>query len=266
MTLTAAHLNGLFDLFAGYDSLILNIMHRLATSAGKILTPLMKLITLLGEKGLLLIAVAVALMLFARTRRAGVCMFGAIACGAILTNFILKDWVARPRPLEIAPYLDWAKALGVTEDGFSFPSGHVTAAMAGMSALCFTRGRKWIIPSVLWVLLMAVSRNYLMAHYPSDVLFAALVGLLSAIIAYLITLLIFRVLEDHDDLPLCAFLLDFSLFRRSAAADGEEDESDEDEEVDADSEPVRRPVVRRAAEPEEPRIPAIKGYQGKHLK
>ena len=159
MTLTAAHLNGLFDLFAGYDSLILNIMHRLATSAGKILTPLMKLVTLLGEKGLLLIAVAVALMLFARTRRAGVCMFGAIACGAILTNFILKDWVARPRPLEIAPYLDWAKALGVTEDGFSFPSGHVTASMAGASSLCCTRRRQWVTTSVPWALRLAVSRQ-----------------------------------------------------------------------------------------------------------
>ena len=258
MTLTAAHLNGLFDLFSGYDSLILLFMHRLATAAGKILTPLMKLITLLGEKGLLLIVVAVALMLFARTRRAGVCMFGAIACGAILTNFILKDWVARPRPLEIAPYLDWARALGVTEDGFSFPSGHVTAAMAGMSALCFTRGRKWILPSVLWVLLMAVSRNYLMAHYPSDVLFAALIGLLSAIIAYLITLLIFRILEDHDDVPLCAFLLDFSLGRRAAAEDDEEDEAE-------DEEPERRPAVHRD-EPEFRPAPAPRGYQGKHLK
>ena len=44
--------------------------------------------------------------------------------------------------------------------------------------------------------------------------------------------LIKMIRRDHDDLPLCAFLLDFSLFRRSAAADGEEDESDEDEEDD----------------------------------
>lgn len=243
--------------FAGYDGAILSLLHRLGSAAGAVLTPLMKLVTLLGEKGLLLILVAVVLMLFAKTRKTGVCMFGAIACGAILTNFILKDWVARPRPLESMPYLEWAMALGVTEDGFSFPSGHVTAAMAGLTALCLTRGRKWILPSVLWVLLMAVSRNYLMAHYPSDVLFAVLVGLIAALIAYAITKLIFRVLEDHDDLPLFAFLLDFTLLRRPGRSRAAREE-DEDEETEEERERISAFHSVTGASP--------RGYQGKHLK
>ena len=36
--------------FAGYDSAILGFMNALATAAGGFLTPLMKLITFLGEK------------------------------------------------------------------------------------------------------------------------------------------------------------------------------------------------------------------------
>ena len=169
--------------FAVYDSTILKLMHSLAESLGSILTPIMKVITLLGEKGLILILLSIALMLFTRTRRVGVCMFGAIACGAILTNFVLKDLVARPRPFDsLTVYRQWWEFLGApAEDGFSFPSGHVTAATAGMTALCLTRGRKWVIPSVLWVLLMAVSRNYLMAHFPSDVLFAVVIGLIGLI-------------------------------------------------------------------------------------
>ena len=97
------------------------------------------------------------------------------------------------------------------EDGCSFPSGHVTAAAAGMTALCLMRGRKLVVPSVIIVLLMAISRNYLMAHYPSDVLFAAIIGVASAFIAYYITRLIFRLLEEHEDAGICAFVLNFDL-------------------------------------------------------
>ncbi|MBQ9720934.1 MAG: phosphatase PAP2 family protein [Oscillospiraceae bacterium] len=213
LTAAAAWLN---TSFAAFDGALLGFQHLLAEKLGTVLTPLMRLITLLGEKGLLLILLSLVLMLFARTRRIGVCMFGAIACGAIITNFILKDWVARPRPFEtLELYRQYWQAIGApAEDGFSFPSGHVTAATAGLTGLCLIdrrRRRRWIIPSVIWVLLMAVSRNYLMAHYPSDVLFAVLAGLVSALIAWAITRLLFRLLEEHDDLPFCAWVLDFDV-------------------------------------------------------
>ena len=133
-------------------------------------------------------ALAFVLMMFAKTRKLGICLFGAVCCGALITNIILKDLIARPRPFEaMAPFLKYWKAVGSpAEDGFSFPSGHVTAAAAGMSAIMFVRGKKWILPSALYVFLMCFSRNYLMAHYPSDVLAASIVGLFSGFVAYLI--------------------------------------------------------------------------------
>lgn len=85
------------------------------------------------------------------------------------------------------------------EDGFSFPSGHVTACAAGMTALSLMKGKKLVVPSVVIVLLMAISRNYLMAHYPSDVLVAAIIGVASGFIAWVITRFIFRFLEDRRD-------------------------------------------------------------------
>ena len=210
MELTAAALS-LNTIFAGYDEAILSLMHRLAVSMGGLLTPLCKFITLLGEKGILFFLAAVALMLFPRTRKIGVCMFGAVACGALITNIILKDAIARPRPFETVDlYRQWWQAVGApAEDGFSFPSGHVTAAAAGMVSLCLSRGKKWVLPTVIWVLLMAFSRNYLMAHYPSDVLCAAIIGTASAFIAWAITKGIFRLLEKYDGSPFCAFVLDF---------------------------------------------------------
>ena len=192
MEMTAAA-SWLTDAFSGIDLGILSLMHTFAEHAGGLLTPLCKLITLLGEKGILFFLLAIGLMCFARTRPLGVCIFGAVCCGALITNILLKDWVARPRPFEtLAVYRDWWLSIGApAEDGFSFPSGHVTAAAAGMGALCFMRGRRWIWPAVGVVLVMMFSRNYLMAHFPSDVIAAALIGLFSAWVAYLITMQIF---------------------------------------------------------------------------
>ena len=199
MTLTAEAL-WLNSFFSGYDTAILSFAHKMAELAGSVLTPLNKIITLLGEKGILFFLLAVVLMLFPRFRRTGVCMFGAVCCGALITNIILKDQIARPRPFEtVDQFRQWWEYIGApAEDGFSFPSGHVTAAAAGVTSLCLMRGKRWFIPGAIWVLLMMFSRNYLMAHYPSDVLFALLVGVFSGFVAALITQLIFRFLENHS--------------------------------------------------------------------
>ena len=199
--------------FAGYDKAILTVTHFLGEYLGVVLTLPMKLITLLGEKGLIFFLLALVLMCFSKTRKTGVCVFGAVCCGALITNIILKDWVARPRPFEALDlYRMWWNDIGApAEDGFSFPSGHVTAAAAGMTALYRAEGKKYLKPGIIWVLLMAMSRNYLMAHYPSDVLFAAIFGVASGFIAWEITKLIFRFLEEHDDNRLCALALDFNV-------------------------------------------------------
>ena len=198
MSLTAEAL-WLNSFFSGYDMAILSFTHRMAELAGSVLTPLNRIITLLGEKGILFFLLAVVLMLFPRYRRTGVCIFGAVCCGALITNIILKDQIARPRPFEtVDQFRQWWQFVGApAEDGFSFPSGHVTAAAAGVTGLCLMRGKRWFIPGAIWVLLMMFSRNYLMAHYPSDVLFALLIGVFSGFVAALITQLIFRFLENH---------------------------------------------------------------------
>ncbi len=216
-TLSAAWLD---SFFATFDHGILSAMHALAELGGDILTFCMRAITFLGEKGVVLLLMALVLMCFRKTRRIGVCMFGAVCCGALITNVILKDWVCRTRPYETvgSDYTVWWRFVGMpTEEGFSFPSGHVTAAMAGMAALCLAGGRKYLWAAVPTVLLMAVSRMYLMAHYPSDVLTAMVVGLFSAIVAYAITKGIYRFAKKHRDRVLCRLLLEFDIRRVLAA-------------------------------------------------
>ena len=150
----------------------------------------------------------IVLMLFPKTRKAGICMFGAVCCGALITNFWLKDFVARPRPLTVEPFRTWWQAAGAyAESEYSFPSGHVTAAMAGVTALVLTGKKPARYWAFLFVPVMGFARNYLMAHYPSDVLGAMIVGLVAATIAYAITLLIYRIVSAHPDNGFCRFVL-----------------------------------------------------------
>ena len=287
MTLTAEAI-WLNSFFSGYDTAILSFAHRLAEVAGTVLTPFNRLITLLGEKGILFFLLAVVLMLFPRYRRTGVCIIGAVCCGALITNILLKDQIARPRPFEtVDQFRQWWQFIGAPgEDGFSFPSGHVTAAAAGVTSLCLMRGKRWFIPGALWVLLMMISRNYLMAHYPSDVLFALLIGVFSGFVAAIITQIIFRFLENHSgDGKFYDFLLytgfeDFSdvkaLFGsvKPAASSSKQNESGIESSEDGgdadDGEPVSRPRTARHAAASSgtkhtKRSASSSGhYQGKH--
>ena len=199
---------------AGFDHFFLSIQHFFADKAGVVLTPFFRFITFMGEKGWPFFLLAFLFLLFANTRDLGVCIFGAVCCGALITNVILKDNVARLRPFENSiEYELWWMAVGSpAEEGFSFPSGHVTACAAGMTAITLMRGKKWIVPSVIAVLLMMISRTYLMAHYPSDVVAAMIIGVLSGVIAWVITQLIFRFLRrKRSKVPFFAFLLDFDI-------------------------------------------------------
>ena len=200
--------------FSGYDYSILDFMNTLAVNAGGILTPIMKAITFIGEKGIIFFLLAFILVLSPKTRKLGVCVFGAVSCGYLVNNIILKEAVARVRPFldtaneHFRDYKSFWDAVGSpAEDGFSFTSGHVTAAAAGMFALLFSKGKKMIVPSIAWIGLTMVSRNYLVAHYPSDCLFGLIIGIASALIAWGISNFIFNWLDDNGDYAFCNWIL-----------------------------------------------------------
>ena len=200
--------------FSGFDHAILSVLHELALLTNGNLNWLFKFISLFAEKGLFLILLSIFLMLFKKTRKFGICMFGAIGAGAILTNFILKDMVARPRPYMsgILEYKDWWQYAGmVTESDFSFPSGHTTAMTAAMMSLVYiakTKKKYWCI---LFIFLMGISRNYLMVHYPTDVIGGMISGLIAATVAYFITLLIYKIIEKYKDVKLFNFIKNFDI-------------------------------------------------------
>ena len=91
-----------------------------------------------------------------------------------LTAQILKQTWKRQRP---SVKLEGFQALVVPPDEFSFPSGHTATAFCVLAAVAGVSQSLTVIFAVfaIWV---ALSRIYLGAHFPLDVLVGAMVGIL----------------------------------------------------------------------------------------
>ncbi|WP_180326550.1 phosphatase PAP2 family protein [Raoultibacter phocaeensis] len=175
--------------FGPFDYAVLQVLHHLAEAAGWVLTPFFGLISLIGEKGVVFFILGIVLVVYKKTRVWGLCMLAAVCIGALLTNIILKDLIDRPRPFvdEAGAFYAWWQYVGAPEEsGGSFPSGHVTAAAAAMTALVLAGGPRYLWAAVPTVGAMALSRLYFMAHYPSDVIAAMIVGVVAAVLAWLL--------------------------------------------------------------------------------
>lgn len=138
---------------------------------------IMKYITYIGEFGAGAIICALVLLIFKKTRWAGVAVGCALVLDVLIVNVILKLSVNRARPWsEYEPFLDFYKAYGVRQPtDSSFPSGHSAALFAAAVALTF-RYKLKALPAIIIALLVALSRIYLCLHYPTDVLGGIAIG------------------------------------------------------------------------------------------
>jgi undecaprenyl-diphosphatase len=148
-----------------------------------VLTAVLKVFDWTG-KGIVTIPLRIALLavLLLRRRFAAGVAFALTWASSEIVLQTMKAYFMRGRPpLPL-----------VATVGYSFPSGHATAAAAiGVSiVLAFMRPghrrRVWVLIAVLLAFTMAFSRVYLGAHWLSDVVTGVLLGSVTAILSFAI--------------------------------------------------------------------------------
>jgi len=130
-------------------------------------------------------AVLVAGWALGRSRLVQAGLRAAVALSAAgIAVQVLKHLACRARPTAAAPgtFFHGVPCLGGEPAFFSFPSGHATMVTALALALGL-RVPALRLPAAAGVAVVMVSRVYLGAHFPSDVLAGATLGAIAGILA-----------------------------------------------------------------------------------
>ncbi len=219
---TAAVVQWFADVFGSFDYNILQFYANLHEGAlGKLFDAFFLVYTHLGDDGILFIILGLIFLLFKKTRKVGAGMLIGIAVGAIITNVTVKPLIERPRPFELFEYSDnpdiaifkeWWENLGCVKASSmrSFPSGHTTSAVAALVPVFMFCNKKVSWLALVAAVLMGASRNYVMVHYPSDVLGGIIVGLVAGLVSYFVVTAIMKKLSESKN-PKAVTVYEFDL-------------------------------------------------------
>lgn len=140
----------------------------------------MPLISALGNAGAIWIAAALLLLCTKRYRRQGLLLAVGLCVGALCGNLLLKPLVARARPCWIDS--SYPMLIAIPTD-YSFPSGHTLSSVIA-ATLLYRTDRRFGWPAIALAALIAFSRLYLYVHFPTDVLAAALMGIVIGLLSW----------------------------------------------------------------------------------
>lgn len=182
-------------MIAWFDSVILDWFQSIHN---EFLTALFKVITFLGEGGLIWILLGLVLLAFKKTRWVGIAVLLALIFSVLVGNLTLKNLVARPRPCWRNPSV--ALLIQNPKD-FSFPSGHTLSSFAAAMAVFMNR-RKAGFAALFFAFIMGCTRLYFYVHYPTDVLAGAVIGIGLGVLSYAIVGLIKRKWEERSHAPI----------------------------------------------------------------
>ena len=144
------------------------------------LNQLMQCASEINNAGMLAIGMVVVLLIWKTYRTVGITAFTSLLSEFLLVNVLIKQIVARPRPYVVNEAL---AVLGTVPTDYSFPSGHTASVFAVASVMLLCMPRRYGIPAVVIAAIVALSRLYNVAHYPTDVLAGMLIGSVVGVLA-----------------------------------------------------------------------------------
>ena len=140
---------------------------------GSFLYYLMNFISMFGEEMILVGIVGLIYWGFDKRRGEKV---GFMMISTIVLNPMIKGIVRRTRPFDSGVGIENFRDV----DGYSFPSGHSSGSastLVGAAVVYKDKKYKWLIAlAVVIPVLVALSRTYLGAHYPTDVVCGLALG------------------------------------------------------------------------------------------
>lgn len=178
---------GIFKSFLKIDLTVLNYIQE--HMVNPFLDKAMPFITHLGSGGAVWICLSLFFMATKKYRRTGIIAAAALILSLIVCNLLIKPFTARIRPFILGNPPD-NLIINPPKD-FSFPSGHTSASFAAAVSILLCGHSSLAYAALILAGLIGFSRLYLYVHYPSDVVFGALLGTLLAFSAYISVNLIF---------------------------------------------------------------------------
>ena len=159
--------------FPGIPSLDAAVMAFIQTHFHNTVTDtVFPIITSLGEAGIGWIVLSLVLLCFKKTRRTGGLVLIAMTVTLLFGELTLKNIICRLRPCNV--FTDFPMLIA-RPTSYSFPSGHALSSVISATVLTKTN-RCFGYAAIPLAALIAFSRLYLYVHFPSDVLAAAVLG------------------------------------------------------------------------------------------
>lgn len=140
------------------------------------LSIILPIITFAGTE-IFWLAICAVIFIFGgeKGRKVAILCIVALALGYFISE-TLKYLVARPRPYAVLNGVNFYFYM----EGYSFPSGHSIASFTACTFLGIKYGYLYLF--LACALLVGFSRIYLGLHYPSDVIFGALIGVMCSLL------------------------------------------------------------------------------------
>lgn len=156
---------------------------------------LVPVLSVISELNVYVLPIVIAMVYWAYRKDWGISMFFSFTMSNFTANGI-KSVMKVPRPYFRRPALHIDPFIETSATGYSFPSGHATAATAGWGHFAMLLKKRWFtIVAIIYILLSCFARVFLGAHTIQDVV----CGISQTILVILLVDTISEYLAKHPD-------------------------------------------------------------------